>query len=102
MLEAGGEDGRQLEEFGNVSKCQHIVLEFVGREILNQGNQTGLVIDQQHYSVVFVQAVVGSVAHDEVLLRWVIVVVQHGLRLRIDGGEKKTVETVSLSTDGGQ
>ncbi|MNF69390.1 hypothetical protein D3C84_512730 [compost metagenome] len=83
LFKTGGENGRQLEELGNVSQGQHVVLELVGREILNQRNQAGLVVDQQHYCVVFVQAVVGSVAHDEVLSSGINGVVQHGLRLRM-------------------
>ena len=69
-FKTGGEDGRQLEEPGHISERQHVVLEFVRREILHQRNQTGLVINQQHHSIIFVQAFVWNVAHMELLDRW--------------------------------
>jgi hypothetical protein len=53
----------RLKNFRQVGQRQHVVLEFVWREVLNQRNQTGLVVDQQDYGVVFVQAVVGCSAH---------------------------------------
>lgn len=36
LLEAGGEDGRQLGKFSQVSQCEYVVIELVGREILYQ------------------------------------------------------------------
>jgi hypothetical protein len=61
---------------------------------LNQGNQASLVVNQQNYGVVFVQAVVGSVAHDEILSRWVSGVVQHEHRLGFAMRQKKRVKSV--------
>ena len=69
LFETGGEDSWQLEEFSHVSQSQYVVLELIWREVLHQGNQTGLVVDQQNYGVVFVQAVVGGVSHGGILFR---------------------------------
>ena len=57
-FKAGGQDGRQVEELRHVGQGQHVVLELVGGEILHQGDQAGLVINQQNNSIVFVQALV--------------------------------------------
>ncbi|KQQ49241.1 hypothetical protein ASF84_23340 [Pseudomonas sp. Leaf127] len=42
-----------------ISQGQHVVLELVGREVLHQRDQAGLVVDQQYDGVVLVQAAVG-------------------------------------------
>ncbi|MNZ35307.1 hypothetical protein D3C78_527040 [compost metagenome] len=63
LFEAGGEDGRQVEELGQVSQGQHVVLERIRLDVANQGQQTSLVVDQQNSGVVFVQAVVFEVGH---------------------------------------
>ncbi|MNP35584.1 hypothetical protein D3C76_1289230 [compost metagenome] len=63
LLEAGGEDGRQVEELGQVSQGQHVVLERVRLDVADQGQQASLVVDQQDSGVVFVQAVVFEVGH---------------------------------------
>src|SRR3990167_8976298 len=59
LLETGGEDSRQLEELGQIGQCQHVVLEFVRRKVLDQGDQARLVVDQQDYRVILIQALVG-------------------------------------------
>ncbi|MNH12859.1 hypothetical protein D3C79_724130 [compost metagenome] len=63
LLEAGGEDGRQVEELGQVGQGQHVVLERVRLDVADQGQQASLVVDQQDSGVVFVQAVVFEVGH---------------------------------------
>ncbi|MNE59397.1 hypothetical protein D3C80_1544860 [compost metagenome] len=68
VLEAGGEDGRQLEVLGQVRQGQHIVLETVGFDIPYQREQTRLVIHQQYGGVVLVQSLVLK-GHDVFLTR---------------------------------
>ncbi|MNW05928.1 hypothetical protein D3C71_2022540 [compost metagenome] len=63
MLEAGGEDGRQVEELGQVSQGQDVVLERIRLDVADQREQTSLVVDQQDSGVVFVQAVVFEWGH---------------------------------------
>src|SRR5690606_23870008 len=69
-VETGGENGRQVEELGDVTQGQHVVLELVGREVLNQRDQTGLVVDQQDHGIDFVQAFVRNIAHKKLLDGW--------------------------------
>ncbi len=70
LLEAGSENGRQAEELGQVAQGQHVVLELVGREVLHQRDQAGLVVDQKHHGIVFVQALVIGLAHRGDSLGW--------------------------------
>ena len=60
VLEAGGEDGRQVEEPGDVGQCQDVVLELVRAEIADQGEQACLVVDEQHRRIVLVESLVGE------------------------------------------
>ena len=69
LVRSCGQDGRQFEEIRHVGQRQNVVLELVWREVLYQRNQTCLVVDQQNYGVVFVQAVVSGVSHDGILFR---------------------------------
>ena len=56
-----------LKYFAAGGQRQHVVLEFVGREVLHQRDQARLVIHQQHGGVVLVQAVVFECTHDFLL-----------------------------------
>ena len=59
-FKAGGQNGRQVEVFGQISSSQHVVFEFVGVDVAYQRKQAGLVVDQQHRRVVFIQTFVSE------------------------------------------
>ncbi|MNP50902.1 hypothetical protein D3C76_1451920 [compost metagenome] len=59
-FKAGRENGRQFEILGQIGQRQHVVLELVRINVAYQRQQTGLMVDQQHSRLIFVETFVGS------------------------------------------
>ena len=66
VLEARGQDRRQLEVVRQVAEREHVVLEIIGREVADDVAEAGLVVDQKHGSFGLVETtVLEFVLHDQ-------------------------------------
>ena len=63
ILEARGEDRRQVEVFRGIGEREDGVLEVVRREVLHAVGQTSLMIDEQDGDICLIEAVVFERAH---------------------------------------
>ena len=58
MFEARGQNDRQLEELADLGQGQNVVRELVGTDVSHQGQETGLVVDEEDGGLVLVQPIV--------------------------------------------
>lgn len=80
LLEAGGEDSRQLEVSGHVGQGQDAVLELAGCLVLDEGSQAALMVHEEDGGCAPGNAAVLVVTH-QLLLELVITVVKPSRRL---------------------